>query len=58
MDPRTDLCQGCGRTLTEIAQWGSMTPEQREAVMAGLIRRMSDAAMEIPSALERRIPAC
>lgn len=32
MDERTGLCAGCYRTLEEIAQWSSYTPEQKRAV--------------------------
>ena len=34
-----DLCRGCARTLDEIAAWGSMTPAERDAVMAILPER-------------------
>jgi predicted Fe-S protein YdhL (DUF1289 family) len=39
MDPATDLCVGCGRTLAEIARWGSMSETERDAVMAALPER-------------------
>ncbi len=35
-----DLCRGCARTLDEIAAWGTMTPDQRAAVMAQLPLRL------------------
>jgi hypothetical protein len=41
VDPVSALCIGCGRTLTEIAGWIGMTPEQRARVMAELPQRMS-----------------
>jgi len=28
----TDTCSGCGRTYLEVAQWNSMTEEEREVV--------------------------
>ncbi len=34
-----DLCRGCARTLDEIAAWGMMTPDERDAVMAELPAR-------------------
>jgi predicted Fe-S protein YdhL (DUF1289 family) len=34
-----DLCRGCGRSLDEIAAWGTMTPAERDAVMAVLPER-------------------
>jgi hypothetical protein len=45
MDPRTNLCFGCGRTLAEIARWGSMTSEERLAAMAQLPARMAEAGL-------------
>ena len=32
-------CDGCGRSLMEIAMWGSMTDEQRLAVRARIEAR-------------------
>ncbi|WNJ88800.1 DUF1289 domain-containing protein [Bosea sp. 685] len=40
IDPASKLCQGCGRTLREIAQWAGMSEAQRMAVMALLPERM------------------
>lgn len=34
-----DRCEGCARTLDEIAEWIAMGPERREAVMADLPER-------------------
>ncbi|MBO9714662.1 MAG: DUF1289 domain-containing protein [Sphingomonas sp.] len=34
-------CVGCGRTVAEIARWGSTTDEDRSAVMAELPARMA-----------------
>lgn len=39
----TGLCIGCGRTLTEIATWGSLTEDERKALMAELPKRLADA---------------
>jgi uncharacterized protein len=39
MDPVTGLCEGCGRSLQEIAAWGMLTPDQRKAIMAELPKR-------------------
>jgi len=36
VDPASRLCVGCWRSLDEIAGWGAMTPEQRQAVLAAL----------------------
>lgn len=35
------LCEGCGRTLHEIADWLAMGPERRDAVMAALPARLA-----------------
>jgi predicted Fe-S protein YdhL (DUF1289 family) len=32
MDPRTALCEGCARTIEEIAGWSGYTPLQKQAV--------------------------
>lgn len=36
IDPETRLCEGCRRSLDEIAAWGRMTPGQRREIMAKL----------------------
>ncbi|MDB6182304.1 DUF1289 domain-containing protein [Paracoccus fistulariae] len=36
MDKQQDLCVGCYRSLAEIADWGGMTPAERQAIMAQL----------------------
>lgn len=36
IDPQTRLCEGCRRSLDEIAAWGRMTPEERRAIMKDL----------------------
>ena len=43
------MCQGCGRTLDEIACWGSMTEAEKAPVwerieQAGYVERQSDDA--------------
>jgi predicted Fe-S protein YdhL (DUF1289 family) len=45
IDPKTGLCLGCGRTLPEIARWGRMEDAERQAVMAQLATRMTDAGL-------------
>ena len=34
-----ELCEGCRRTVDEIARWTSMTSAERDAVMAELAGR-------------------
>ena len=43
IDPETGLCEGCGRTRDEVAEWGRMTEEERLAIMRGLEERMRRA---------------
>ncbi len=45
IDPRTDLCAGCGRTLPEIAKWHRIESSERLAIMATLSQRMAAAGM-------------
>ncbi len=40
IDPVGRLCEGCGRTLAEIAQWARMSEPERLAVMARLAERL------------------
>ncbi len=39
MDASTEFCEGCFRTLDEIAAWGMMRDEQRRAVWQLLQQR-------------------
>jgi uncharacterized protein len=48
MDPRTNLCFGCGRTLGEIARWHRMESAERRALMAELPDRMRQAGLARP----------
>ena len=36
IDPETQLCTGCGRTLAEISQWLLLAPPERARIMAEL----------------------
>ncbi len=40
IDDLSGLCAGCGRTLDEIARWGSLREEERLAVMTALPGRL------------------
>jgi predicted Fe-S protein YdhL (DUF1289 family) len=44
IDPKSNHCLGCGRTLPEIARWHRMESAERLAVMALLPRRMAGMA--------------
>ena len=39
MNPDTAVCEGCFRTLDEIAAWSGMRPEEKRAVLARLPAR-------------------
>jgi len=41
IDPHTGLCQGCARTLDEIAQWSIYSPATRRRIMAELPLRQT-----------------
>lgn len=41
IDDRTGYCFGCGRTRDEIADWISMSGEQRRKIMAELPARLA-----------------
>ena len=45
MDPKTNLCLGCGRTLPEIARWGRMESAERLSIMSTLPQRMLSAGL-------------
>lgn len=46
MDPKTNLCFGCGRTLPEIARWHRMGSAERLGLMAELPARMEQAGLQ------------
>ena len=43
MNPATALCEGCYRTLDEIATWSSLSHEEKRAVLAQLPARRAQA---------------
>lgn len=43
MDPVTGLCEGCQRTLEEIAVWGGASDECKQAILAHVARRRETA---------------
>ena len=45
MDPQTDLCDGCYRTMDEIAEWWDLSSEEKKAVHAAIDKRV-DMIME------------
>ena len=40
VDSRSGLCIGCGRTVSEIANWGGLDEASRLTIMAGLPARL------------------
>lgn len=52
IDPASQLCAGCGRTLAEIGRWGAMSDAERAAIMAGLPARMDRAGLAAPEGAE------
>ena len=44
LDPETELCEGCGRSLDEISHWSRMNDEQRRAVITALPTRLEGLA--------------
>jgi predicted Fe-S protein YdhL (DUF1289 family) len=50
IDPASQLCLGCGRTLPEIARWHRLTRSERLTIMASLPARMAEAGLPPPSA--------
>ena len=36
LDPATQVCVGCGRTIAEIAAWPTLSAEERRAIVARL----------------------
>jgi uncharacterized protein len=39
MDPRTGWCEGCRRTIDEIAQWASLDDVAKRAIWERLAQR-------------------
>lgn len=48
LDPRTEHCLGCGRSLDEIAGWIGFSDEQRADVIADLPRRLIGLQLRSP----------
>ena len=44
MDAATGLCAGCYRTLSEIAAWIDLSPEERRAVIERTVGRRAQYA--------------
>ena len=42
IEPESGLCEGCLRTLDEIARWGSMSNDARREVWSAIHARRAD----------------
>jgi len=49
MDPASGFCEGCQRTIDEIACWGTMSEERRRAVIEELQRRRAARRESLPN---------
>ena len=47
MDSEQRYCEGCLRTLAEIARWGDMSESERATVVAQLPARRSPSFSEV-----------
>ena len=54
IEPRSQLCRGCGRTLDEIARWTLLGDGERERVMAELPARLAANGLGPACADDRR----
>jgi len=50
IEPRTGLCLGCARTLTEITDWQFMSSDKQAEINKTLIQRFTEAGIEVPQA--------
>ena len=39
MDPITGLCEGCARTLDEIARWGTASDDEKRIILEFVAKR-------------------
>ncbi|HSC59934.1 MAG TPA: DUF1289 domain-containing protein [Rhizomicrobium sp.] len=46
IDAASRLCMGCGRSLEEIARWGSLSEAERQETMRALPERMRAANLK------------
>lgn len=44
MDVRAGACRGCGRTLGEIAEWGSAAPARQRIIVRDAAARLAALA--------------
>jgi uncharacterized protein len=46
LDPASNHCVGCGRSLAEIERWSAFSPEERRRIMAELPSRRARRAAD------------
>jgi predicted Fe-S protein YdhL (DUF1289 family) len=46
LDPATQVCIGCGRTIAEIAAWPNLSDAERKAIVARLQAARAPARTE------------
>lgn len=49
MDERLGLCEGCQRTLDEIARWSQMSDAEKRQVLVALAGRRKKINAALPS---------
>lgn len=54
IEPRSQLCRGCGRTLDEIARWTLLGDGERARIMAELPARLAASGLGPVDANKRR----
>lgn len=47
LDRDTGLCRGCGRSVTEIANWSRLTPSEKQRVLDRLDRRRREISAHV-----------
>jgi predicted Fe-S protein YdhL (DUF1289 family) len=50
LDPASNLCLGCGRTIEEITRWYGMSADERSRIMAKLPARLESLRLSAKSA--------
>jgi predicted Fe-S protein YdhL (DUF1289 family) len=53
IDPATQLCAGCGRTLHEIGNWGRYDDAKRRTIMASLPQRLTTMQRAVREVAQR-----
>jgi predicted Fe-S protein YdhL (DUF1289 family) len=54
LDPATQFCVGCARTIAEIAEWPRLGPEEKRRIIAQLSARPQARGRHTENGLARR----